>query len=108
MGRKPFYPSTEARFWAHVEKTDTCWLWTAAQTQPGWGHIGGYGIFGVYEPTKRKVKAHRFAFELSRGAIPTGLDLDHICSIRNCVNPAHLEPVTRSENVRRGHARKAA
>ena len=46
--------------------------------------------------------AHRFAYEMLVGPIPEGLDLDHLCRVRHCVNPNHLEPVTRSENLRRG------
>jgi hypothetical protein len=49
-------------------------------------------------------QAHRFAWELLRGAIPDGLTLDHLCRNRRCVNPDHLEPVTAVENTMRGQA----
>lgn len=85
------------RLWAQVERTDSCWLWTGYRT---WN---GYGWMSV---NNRAVAVHRIAYELLVGPIPAGLDLDHVrdrgCTNRNCVNPAHLEPVTRSENLRRG------
>ena len=55
--------------------------------------------------------AHRIAFQFFRGPIPAGLQIDHLCRVKLCVNPAHLEPVTASENIRRGTglaARRAA
>jgi HNH endonuclease len=81
------------RFWSKVQRTDTCWLWTAARTH------GGYGQFGLARG--KAVRAHRLAYELTIGPIPDGLELDHLCRVRNCVNPAHLEPVTHAENMRR-------
>lgn len=51
--------------------------------------------------------AHRFAYEELVGPIPKGLDLDHLCRVRNCVNPAHLEPVTRRVNLSRGMGQSA-
>lgn len=80
-----------ARFWEKVNKTDGCWLWMGSKTR-------GYG--GLR--TKAGVSlAHRFAYELLVGPIPDGLPLDHLCRVPACVNPAHLEPVTPAENVRR-------
>lgn len=75
-----------------------CWLWTAAKTN------GGYGRF----PWRCKtVLAHRFAYETLVGRIPDGLHIDHLCRQRDCVNPAHMEPVTQWENTRRGLAPSA-
>lgn len=81
------------RFWAKVQKTDTCWLWTGALD------YGGYGI--LWQGQGRSVRAHRYSYELLVGPIPVGLTIDHICAVRNCVNPVHLDPCTAAENVRR-------
>lgn len=86
----------EERFWAKVNKTDTCWLWTAAK-------ICGYGTFGI---GGQNVYAHRYSYELLVGPIPTRLQIDHLCRVRHCVNPAHLDPVTQRENIRRGDTGK--
>lgn len=85
--------SLSERFWAKVDRTADCWLWTAS-CQPS-----GYGQFRVPGGT---LLAHRVAYELAVGPIPAGLHLDHLCRVRRCVNPAHLEPVTNQENARRG------
>ena len=80
-----------AWFWKRVDKTPTCWLWTGAKS-------GGYGCFNRGGKTQR---AHRFSYELTAN-IPEGLVLDHICRVRSCVNPAHLQVVTNKENILRG------
>ena len=117
--RRAANPSVAERFWAKTriaadcvcrictatgEPAEKCIVWTAAEK------ANGYGAF--WNGT-RTLRAHRFAYELAIGPVPDGLELDHLCRIRNCVNPAHLEPVTREENRRRGlhgvlsHQRKA-
>lgn len=70
-----------------------CWLWIAAKN-----HYG-YGVFNL---NQKVVLAHRFLFVLFKGDIPKGKELDHICRVRKCCNPNHLEPVTRQENLLRG------
>lgn len=75
------------------EASAKCIVWTATYTG------GGYGAF--WNGT-RLVRAHRFAYELLVGPIPEGLALDHLCRVRRCVAPAHLEAVTQRENIRRG------
>lgn len=83
------------RFWAKVRfDADGCWRWTAHC-------ISGYGAFHLSH-AQRTIMAHRYAYELLVGPIPDGLQLDHLCRVRSCVNPTHLEPVTVLENVRRG------
>jgi len=93
-------PSVLDRFWAKVEKgtrPDGCWLWMGRLNNNGYGSIRIMSKL-VAGPTL----VHRFAYELLVGPIPEGVELDHLCKNRRCVNPAHLEPVTRSENCSRG------
>lgn len=97
--------TAQERFWARVDKagpiplvqgvTGHCWVWT------GLPNDHGYGRFSV---ERRILLAHRWAYMQSRGAIPAGLELDHLCRQRECVRPDHLEAVTHAENVRRGNA----
>jgi hypothetical protein len=96
--------SPEERFWAKVDKTETCWLWTGAITKRT-----GYGAFGMQLGSVNRwhnVLPHRFAYELLIGPIPEGLVIDHLCFVRRCVRPDHLEPVTATENIRRALARR--
>lgn len=83
------------RFWSKVDHSSGCWIWTASLNNQG------YAMFGV---NGRMRTAHRYAYEVLVGAVPSGLELDHLCRNRACVNPDHLEPVTRTVNVRRGLA----
>lgn len=80
------------RFWGKVEKTETCWLWTGALNNRGYGQV---------RRRPHLFLAHRLAYEERYGAIPDGLVLDHLCRVTNCVNPEHLEAVTQRENMRR-------
>ena len=82
-----------ARFWAKVRITNDCWLWTAAVQSKGYGSFAVGGV--TYQ-------AHRLAYEDRHGPIPDGLQIDHLCRVRQCVNPDHMEPVTSVENTRRG------
>lgn len=66
-------------------------------------HEGGYGRINR---GGRTVPVHRYAYELAVGPIPSGLHIDHLCGVRACVNPRHLEAVTQAENNRRAGARR--
>jgi len=84
----------QRRFWLKVATADNvegCWLWTAAT-------VRGYGVINI---GGKVTYAHRVAYELWRGPIPDGLDIDHLCRTPRCVNAWHMEPVTRAENRRR-------
>lgn len=91
MGR-PQIPITD-RMWKYivVDEND-CWLWNGNLYSNGYGQtkVAGYPM-----------GAHRAVYQALVGEIPQGLELDHLCSTKNCVNPTHLEPVTGDENKRR-------
>lgn len=92
----------EERFWAKVDKNgpNGCWVWTASITSMGYGKV---------KHNQKDKAAHRVAYELLVGNIQPGMELDHICHKRDCVNPAHLRVCTRSENARnRGADRDSA
>src|SRR3990167_577551 len=93
------------RFWEKVNKNGPefrdlgpCWIWTASC----WP--SGYGKFRTGSAGSKMAVAHRYAYESIVGVIPEGLTLDHLCRVRGCVNPIHLEPVTHRVNVFRGGA----
>lgn len=76
-----------------------CWLSTLA------GNGKGYAVIGI---AGRMEYVHRAAYIEWVGPIPDGLEIDHLCRIRNCIRPLHLEPVTHGENMTRGAIRRAA
>jgi hypothetical protein len=92
----------DERFWSKVDKyplgswtleLGPCWLWTQGCNNKGYGR---YYILGV------PVTAHRVSYIAEYGAIQSELELDHLCRVRHCVRPAHLEPVTSKINSSRG------
>lgn len=90
----------KARFWAKVDRTGNCWLWTAAVDKDG------YGFFKVYP---KMVRAHRVSYEIAHGPIAPGVKIDHTCHTPSCVNPSHLRPATNKQNGenRRGAQRNS-
>ncbi len=85
--------TTEDRFFEKVVAgPNNCWIWTASTAK-------GYGKFWA---DGKCWGAHHWLYVQTKGAVPEGLDLDHLCRERRCVNTDHLEPVTRAENLRRG------
>lgn len=83
-------------FWENIEVRESgCWQWVGAE------YPNGYGHFVVSNKPRISTTPHRWSYERIVGRVPSGLDLDHLCRNRLCANPAHLEPVTRAENLRR-------
>lgn len=78
-----------------IDNETNCWLWTAGKRD-----IRGYGQFHI---RGKNVSPHRFSYEMYREPIPIDMTIDHLCKNPSCVNPLHLEVVTRIENVSRGN-----
>lgn len=75
-----------------VDEVSGCWLWTGRRKDSGYGQSWLDGV---------QTNAHRIAYIVWRGPVPDGLEVDHICHVRACINPDHLQLATRHENVRR-------
>jgi len=90
----------EERFWRYVapDPNSGCWLWMGAASV-------GYGVLHDQDKgSNGLILAHRVSYLLHKGPIPPGLEIDHRCRMRCCVNPDHLEAVTHKENCARGIA----
>lgn len=100
----PVYANTEDRIRKSsiVDDETGCWRWIRYIEPLGYGRIKIGGRRGVVR------YAHRISYEAFVGPVPEGMELDHICRNRRCVNPAHLEPVTHEENCRRAREAQAA
>jgi hypothetical protein len=82
-----------------------CWIYTGSRNPYGYG----YTLIGSrLDGSRRRAMTHRLVYEDTVGPIPAGLDLDHLCRVRACCNPDHLEPVTRQVNLLRGETIPAA
>ena len=89
-------PTIAERFWSYVDTgrgVDSCWLWT------GRCYASGYGQFYVDRVSKQRY-AHRIAWELANGPIPTGRLVCHTCDVRTCVNPAHMWLGSIADNIK--------
>lgn len=93
-GPHPAFCTAEDRFWRRVNKTDGCWEWTGAH------HPFGYGQFRIGNGSKqgKLVSAHRYSYELHKGAIGPGLSVLHECDNPKCVRPDHLYQGTAADN----------
>jgi len=91
-GRPPIDPAI--RFWSKVNKTDTCWLWTAAPDGHGYGKLQ----VGTFKKP-RLTSAHRFSYELEYGPLPKGKHVLHHCDVTLCVRPDHLYSGTNADNM---------
>lgn len=80
------------RLLARGEWDGGCLRWVGAHIKSGYGHIGVEG---------KARSVHRVSYEVFKGPIPEGLEIDHLCHVCDCFNPEHLEAVTRAENIRR-------
>lgn len=91
--------SINERFWSKVRTPSgpcECWEWIGHKDK------NGYGLFDVTH--YKRVKSHRYSYEMLTGLIPNGLVIDHLCKNPSCINPTHLEPVTQRENILRGES----
>jgi hypothetical protein len=80
-----------------IDEATGCWVWQQGKSS------AGYGMKWIeVDGAAKRVYAHRLFYERDRGPIPKGMELDHLCRNRGCCNPAHLEVVTKVENIRRG------
>lgn len=97
--RRGHHGKKEPRYRVKTTGYETpCWIWLLSKTLGGYGQVAvGAGTMGL---------AHRIYYEAKYGPVPAGLELDHLCGVRECVNPEHLEPVTHAENTRRGRGAK--
>ena len=88
----PVKVASETRFWAKVNKSETCWNWTGGKT------TAGYGMFARGGRGGGQAMAHRYSWEMANGPIPEGMVIDHTCHNPSCVNPDHLRVATYKQN----------
>lgn len=94
------YRDLDTRFWSRVDAEGDCWEWVGPLVAAGYGYFRLTPVPG----SGAGVRAHRYGWEYLVGPIEEGFTLDHLCRNRRCVNPDHLEPATRGDNVLRGYS----
>src|SRR5882757_7719220 len=92
--RGPIPSDASLRFSRFVTTTLSCWNWSGAKNEKG------YGLFSTGH--SRKIYAHRFSYIRAHGLIPEGTEIHHTCNNPSCVNPQHLEAITHKENMSHG------
>ena len=104
--RAPVHPAL--RILARIDVTEPgCWIWPGAKNRAGYGQVIVAPVH-CGRDKRRVMETHRVLYEWFIGPIPPKLYLDHLCEVKSCCNPVHLEPVTPRENVRRWGARSVA
>ena len=93
-------PEQRFKFFCLPPDSNGCIRWNGGIINSGYGHF--------HIDRTKQVLAHRFSYELAKGAIPNGMEIDHLCRVLDCVNPLHLEAVTSQENHRRFYIIKTA
>lgn len=92
-----------ARIFEQLDMSTECWLWDGYTDRDGYGQVSvGSRTDGTYH----RPRLHRWVYEYIVGPIPKGLQIDHLCNVRHCANPAHLEPVTLEVNQGRKRKRR--
>lgn len=94
MTKGPKRKTVSERFWAKVQKSDGCWIWTGGTQRGGYGHFNKRSDDPV-----TSWRAHRVAYELSVGPIPDGMNLCHTCDNRKCVRPDHMFLGMQKDNI---------
>ena len=90
-----------ARFRSYVAVDEGgCWIWTGGKTANGYGQFS----FNVEGGSRQHWYTHRWSYTQNVGPIPAGMQIDHLCRVRACCNPAHLEAVTQTTNILRGES----
>lgn len=96
-GTKRTPPEVRFQTKYRIDEETGCWLWTGALNNKGYGTIGET----IADYTTKHHYAHRLSYTMHKGPIPDGLVVDHMCNVRNCVNPDHLQVLTNRENIER-------
>lgn len=86
------------RFWGYIDADGDCWRWKGFCIPTGYGYFMVHTIY----PKRRNIGVHRLAWQMLVGTIPPKMTIDHMCKVRNCVNPSHMRLLTRAANTMAG------